>query len=86
MTSIEQTAFQSLLNTIDDNETNTTTTKQPVKKRVLFISCVVFMLFIFFMNVFELILSKINYKTFECVVKSFITNNKTDSHQAEKIS
>lgn len=50
------TTFDTVLKIVD----------KPVKKRVLFVSCIIFFILIFGMNFIEIIFSKINYDSFKC--------------------
>ena len=50
---LDQTLFQSILNSVNNNEP-TTPARKPVKKRMIFISCILFMLLMLAMNIAEL--------------------------------
>ena len=73
---LDQTLFQSILNSVNNNEP-TTSARKPVKKRMIFISCILFMLLMMVINIAELTISKINYNTFKCFLQGFISTNKT---------
>ena len=56
MVLIMTTTFDMVLKIVD----------KPVKKRVLFVSFIIFLILIFGMNFIEIIFSKINYDSFKC--------------------
>ena len=73
---LDQSLFQSILNSVNNNEP-TTSARKPVKKRMIFVSCILFMILMMAMNIAELSFSKINYNTFKCFLQGFMSTNKT---------